>query len=126
MAGEGRSYEKRSILQRNDIRHRRDIKVLSRTERSISATVFTMSHFATTESRFLSTSILTASTTAADLSGIDFPYTREQLLEIITDLISRLDDRSDVLIYWQASRGTAPRNHPFREFQGESANVRKA
>lgn len=49
------------------------------------------------------------------LVRIDFPYTREQLLEIITDLISRLDDRSDVLIYWQASRGTAPRNHPFPE-----------
>ena len=49
------------------------------------------------------------------LVRIDFPYTREQLLGIINDLISRLDDRSDVLIYWQASRGTAPRNHPFPE-----------
>ena len=47
------------------------------------------------------------------LIRIDFPYTREELRNIIGELISRLDDREDVLIYWQASRGTAPRNHPF-------------
>lgn len=47
------------------------------------------------------------------LIRIDFPYTREELRKIIGELISRLDDREDVLIYWQASRGTAPRNHPF-------------
>ncbi len=47
------------------------------------------------------------------LVRIEFPYTRAEFLAIIVDLISRLDDQSDVLIYWQASRGTAPRNHPF-------------
>ena len=47
------------------------------------------------------------------LIKIDFQYSREELRTIIDDLISRLDDTSDVIIYWQASRGTAPRNHPF-------------
>lgn len=49
------------------------------------------------------------------LIKIDFPYSRDEMRGIISDLISRLDDTSDVLIYWQASRGTAPRNHPFPE-----------
>lgn len=47
------------------------------------------------------------------LVRIEFPYSRKEFLAIITDLVAHLDDQSDVLIYWQASRGTAPRNHPF-------------
>lgn len=42
-----------------------------------------------------------------------FSTAEKKLRTIIDDLISRLDDTSDVIIYWQASRGTAPRNHPF-------------
>ncbi|MBQ7719131.1 MAG: aminotransferase class IV, partial [Clostridia bacterium] len=46
------------------------------------------------------------------LLGIEPAWTKEELRAILEDLVSRLD--SDIgKLYWQASRGTAPRSHAF-------------
>lgn len=51
---------------------------------------------------------------SCEMTRIAFPYEREQLKQIFSDLIELLDDRfCDAIIYWQASRGTAPRGHFF-------------
>ena len=43
---------------------------------------------------------------------IEIPYTRDQLKEIFQDLLSRTSNRHSVL-YFQVTRGTAPRKHSF-------------
>lgn len=46
------------------------------------------------------------------LLGIEPAWTKEELRAILEDLVSRLD--SDIgKLYWQSSRGTAPRSHAF-------------
>lgn len=49
---------------------------------------------------------------SAGLLRIEVPYTREQITEILYSLLKEMDD-TDLFIYWQLSRGTAPRNHIF-------------
>ena len=44
---------------------------------------------------------------------IDFNISQEDLQELLYSLIAKLDDTSEGIIYWQVSRGTAPRNHVF-------------
>ena len=43
---------------------------------------------------------------------MELPYTKEELHEILQGLVDRMDP-GDLFIYWQASRGTASRNHLF-------------
>lgn len=49
------------------------------------------------------------------LLKIDFTMEKSKLAEILTSLTALLDSDDDGIIYWQASRGTAPRNHLFPE-----------
>lgn len=44
--------------------------------------------------------------------GIRLPYTKDELFAILTDLVHRVEGK-ETLIYFQASRGCAPRNHAF-------------
>ena len=44
--------------------------------------------------------------------GIQLPYTKEELYAILSDLVARVDGK-ETLIYFQASRGCAPRGHAF-------------
>jgi D-alanine transaminase len=44
--------------------------------------------------------------------GIKLPYTKEELYTILSDLVSRVEGK-ETLIYFQASRGCAPRGHAF-------------
>jgi len=38
------------------------------------------------------------------------PHTKEELKELLCDLVSKVDD-GEQFVYWQLTRGTAPRNH---------------
>ncbi len=49
---------------------------------------------------------------SSSLIDIDIPYTKDELADILTGLLSEMDD-TDIMVYWQLSRGTAPRNHAF-------------
>ena len=51
---------------------------------------------------------------------IEFPYNAQQLAEILEDAVSRVDAQV-CFLYWQASRGTAPRKHAFPD--GAKANL---
>ncbi len=44
--------------------------------------------------------------------GIEIPHTRQELTEILYDVATRVTGRHNVL-YFQVTRGTAPRNHAF-------------
>lgn len=46
------------------------------------------------------------------LLKIDFPMTKQELGSLIRELAGRVDS-PDALLYWQATRGTAPRTHHF-------------
>lgn len=43
---------------------------------------------------------------------IDIGYTKEELKDILRDMVSRITNRHSIL-YWQVTRGTAPRKHAF-------------
>ena len=47
---------------------------------------------------------------SAGLIGIQIPYTKEELTDVLNDLVSKVDSPEQML-YWQVTRGTAPRNH---------------
>lgn len=47
---------------------------------------------------------------SAAILGINIPHTKEELSEIIKDLVTKLDSHEQ-LVYWQVSRGTQLRNH---------------
>ena len=47
---------------------------------------------------------------SAEMLGIDIPYTKEELSDIIKSLVPLLDSHEQ-LVYWQVSRGTQLRNH---------------
>lgn len=51
---------------------------------------------------------------SARLLRIDLPYTKDELKAEFDKLIEKFDD-DEGFLYWQASRGTAPRNHAFPE-----------
>ena len=44
--------------------------------------------------------------------GIVLPYTKEELFQILSDLLSRVETK-ETMLYFQASRGSAPRGHAF-------------
>lgn len=51
---------------------------------------------------------------SCELIQIDFTMSREDFAALLEGLLSRLDaDIQDVLVYWQVSRGVAPRLHIF-------------
>lgn len=57
---------------------------------------------------------------SAGLLGIKIPMQKAELAALLSDLVRKLDS-PDQFVYWQATRGTAPRNHAFPK-EG-SANI---
>ena len=51
---------------------------------------------------------------SAGLVGIKIPYTKPELKAILNDVVSRVDNKHS-FVYFQVTRGTAPRNHAFPE-----------
>ena len=49
---------------------------------------------------------------SAEMIGIRIPYTKPELSDIIRNVASRVDNRHSV-VYFQVTRGTAPRTHCF-------------
>jgi D-alanine transaminase len=49
---------------------------------------------------------------SAKLLEIKLECTKDELKKLLNDLVGNVDD-DEVLVYWQASRGTGRRNHPF-------------
>lgn len=49
---------------------------------------------------------------SAGLVQIEIPYTKQELAEILQELVLMVDE-PDQMLYWQVTRGTAPRNHVF-------------
>ncbi len=49
---------------------------------------------------------------SAGLLKIEIPYTKEEISEILYDCLAKMDD-NEIFIYWQMTRGTAPRQHQF-------------
>lgn len=49
---------------------------------------------------------------SARLVGMELPMPREQLSALLCELVRRVDD-GEQFVYWQLTRGTAPRNHLF-------------
>ncbi len=49
---------------------------------------------------------------SAGLVNIDIPYTKQEMKDILNDVVSRSTNKYD-FVYWQVTRGTAPRNHAF-------------
>ncbi len=57
---------------------------------------------------------------SASILGINIPYTKQQMCDILYDLIVKVDAHEQH-IYWQVSRGTQPRDHAPAE--GLTANL---
>ena len=54
--------------------------------------------------------------TNADRLRLNMPMTKDEVRELCKDLVAKLDtDVEQAILYFQASRGTAPRNHAFPE-----------
>lgn len=51
---------------------------------------------------------------SAGLLGIKIPMGKTELAELLRTLVRKLDS-PDQFVYWQVTRGTAPRNHAFPE-----------
>ncbi len=51
---------------------------------------------------------------SAALLKIQIPYTKDEMKALLNDMISKVDD-GDCFVYWQVTRGTAPREHKFPE-----------
>lgn len=49
---------------------------------------------------------------SAGLVSIEMPHTKQEIKDILNDLVSRVDNRHST-VYFQVTRGTAPRNHIF-------------
>ncbi|MFW2487332.1 D-amino acid aminotransferase [Clostridium chromiireducens] len=49
---------------------------------------------------------------SAGLLKIKIPYTKEQVKEILKDMVKKVDS-GEQFVYWQVTRGTAMRNHAF-------------
>lgn len=53
---------------------------------------------------------------SAGLLKIKLPYTKAELKSILQEMAEKVDGK-DLFVYWQATRGTAPRNHAFPDVQ---------
>ena len=49
---------------------------------------------------------------SAGLLQIKLPYTKAELKSILQEMVDKVEGK-DLFVYWQATRGTAPRNHAF-------------
>ena len=49
---------------------------------------------------------------SASLLEINIPHTREEMKEILCDMVKKVDD-GDQFVYWQVTRGAGIRNHAF-------------
>ena len=49
---------------------------------------------------------------SAGLLKMQLPYTKQELKEILQSMVSKVDGK-ELFVYWQATRGTAPRSHAF-------------
>lgn len=49
---------------------------------------------------------------SAKMVEIEIPYTKQEMKEILVELVQKVDSPEQML-YWQVTRGTAPRNHIF-------------
>ncbi len=49
---------------------------------------------------------------SASMVGIEIPYTKDELKDILKDVVSRVDNKHS-FVYVQVTRGTAPRSHCF-------------
>ena len=49
---------------------------------------------------------------SARLVGMEVPMSKSELGELLCDLVRKVDD-GEQFVYWQLTRGTAPRNHAF-------------
>lgn len=49
---------------------------------------------------------------SAGLVGIKIPYTKPEIKDILNDVVSRVDNKHS-FVYFQVTRGTAPRGHAF-------------
>ena len=58
---------------------------------------------------------------SAGLLGIEIPHTKQELKNILTEMVAKLDD-DEQFVYWQATRGTGIRNHAFLT-DGSKANI---
>lgn len=58
---------------------------------------------------------------SAAMLRIELPYTKEEVGALLTDLVQKLESSCQFL-YWQATRGTSPRNHLFPG-KGVSSNL---
>ena len=56
---------------------------------------------------------------SASLIGIEIPYTKDELKDLLNNLVSKVDTTDtdgESFLYWQITRGAnIPRNHPFPE-----------
>ncbi|MDL2229642.1 aminotransferase class IV [Treponema sp. OttesenSCG-928-L16] len=50
---------------------------------------------------------------SASLISIDLKIARDKLQEILQSLVDRIESGGEAVLYWQLSRGTAPRSHIF-------------
>ena len=53
---------------------------------------------------------------SAGLLQIKLPYTKAELKSILQEMVDKVEGK-DLFVYWQATRGTAPRNHAFPDVQ---------
>ena len=58
---------------------------------------------------------------SAELLGIELPHTKDELKAILCEMVEKMDTGSN-FVYWQATRGTAIRNHAFPT-DGSKANI---
>jgi D-alanine transaminase len=49
---------------------------------------------------------------SAELIGIRLPYSKDELRKTLNDMAAKVDG-DELFVYWQATRGTARRNHTF-------------
>ena len=49
---------------------------------------------------------------SAALVGITVPYTKQELADLLYEMLRKMDT-GDVFVYWQITRGTAPRHHEY-------------
>ena len=49
---------------------------------------------------------------SAGLLGIEIPCTKQELGDLLTGLVKKVDS-PEQFVYWQVTRGTAPRNHAY-------------
>lgn len=49
---------------------------------------------------------------SAGLIKIQLPFSKAELREILEEMVKKVDSK-DTFVYWQVTRGTAPRNHAF-------------